>query len=126
MAGDRTLWKHVNLTAYELDLTKMWKIIRNHFSDVLLSLHLKGHLDQGNVIGNVFLTFKSPCTFICRPTPYSEHFNSLLKLELGKSDLNNKMNVLPSLISYISLLQNNLGLDLNVLICKLAILTRLL
>ena len=47
IASDRSLWKHVNLTAYELNLKKMWKIIRNHFSEVLLSLHLKGHLAQG-------------------------------------------------------------------------------
>ena len=47
IANDRSLWKHVDLMAYELDLKKMWKMIRNHFSEVLLSIHLKGPLHQG-------------------------------------------------------------------------------
>jgi len=40
--ADNTLWKHVDLLKYKLDLRLMWKIIRTHLSPTLLILKLKG------------------------------------------------------------------------------------
>ncbi|XP_050403790.1 F-box/LRR-repeat protein 12 [Patella vulgata] len=39
---DNTLWRHVDLTPYRLDMSKMWKVIRAHFSDVLISMKIRG------------------------------------------------------------------------------------
>ncbi|KAK6180564.1 hypothetical protein SNE40_012696 [Patella caerulea] len=39
---DNTLWRHVDLTPYRLDMSKMWKVIRAHFSEVLISMKIRG------------------------------------------------------------------------------------
>ena len=44
---DNSLWRHVNLIPYRLNLHKMWRVIRSHFSAVLLSLHFQGYLHPG-------------------------------------------------------------------------------
>lgn len=44
---DNTLWRHVDLLNYRLDLKKMWKLIRSHLSECLLSIKIKGFLDTG-------------------------------------------------------------------------------
>ncbi|CAH1776225.1 unnamed protein product [Owenia fusiformis] len=45
VANDNSLWRHVNLLPYRLNLSKMWKVIRGHFSNILLSLHIRGFYD---------------------------------------------------------------------------------
>ena len=50
VARDNRIWRHVNLLPYKLNLQKTWKLIRAHFSDVLLSLRLKGYLDPGQSV----------------------------------------------------------------------------
>jgi len=40
--ADKMLWRHVDLRDYKLDLKKMWKMIRTHFSPCLQSLQLSG------------------------------------------------------------------------------------
>ncbi|XP_063414567.1 F-box/LRR-repeat protein 12-like [Mytilus trossulus] len=43
---DYTLWRHVDLTPYRLDLKKTWKVIRSHFSECLISLKLRGDFNM--------------------------------------------------------------------------------
>ncbi|GFS01569.1 F-box/LRR-repeat protein 12-like [Elysia marginata] len=40
--SDNSLWRHVNLLDYKLDLTKMWRILRAHFSPCLLTMRIQG------------------------------------------------------------------------------------
>lgn len=58
---DNTLWRHVDLLNYRLDLKKMWKLIRSHLSECLLSIKIKGFLDTGEFI------FSSQWFLICSP-----------------------------------------------------------
>ncbi|KAK3089550.1 hypothetical protein FSP39_004516 [Pinctada imbricata] len=44
---DKSLWRYVNLLHYRLDLQKMWKVIRSHLSDCLISISVKGFVDKG-------------------------------------------------------------------------------
>ena len=44
---DNKFWRHVDLRPYKLDIGKMWKIIRKHFSHVLLTLRMRGYMDRG-------------------------------------------------------------------------------
>ncbi|XP_062592742.1 F-box/LRR-repeat protein 12-like [Saccostrea cucullata] len=44
---DNSLWRHVDLLNYRLDLKKMWKVIRSHLSECLLSIKVKGFMDTG-------------------------------------------------------------------------------
>ncbi|KAK7491941.1 hypothetical protein BaRGS_00016787 [Batillaria attramentaria] len=39
---DNTLWRHVNLLPYQLDLRKMWKFVRAHLSEQLKTLKIRG------------------------------------------------------------------------------------
>ncbi|GFN95148.1 F-box/lrr-repeat protein 12-like [Plakobranchus ocellatus] len=39
---DNSLWRHVDLLEYRLDLTKMWKVLRAHFSPCLLTMKIRG------------------------------------------------------------------------------------
>ncbi|RUS71854.1 hypothetical protein EGW08_020388 [Elysia chlorotica] len=39
---DNSLWRHVDLLQYRLDLAKMWKVLRAHFSPCLLTMKLQG------------------------------------------------------------------------------------
>ncbi|KAH9499937.1 F-box/LRR-repeat protein 12 [Bulinus truncatus] len=40
---DNSLWRHVNLLEYRLDLLKMWKVLRAHFSPCLLTIRIRGY-----------------------------------------------------------------------------------
>ncbi|OWF41271.1 F-box/LRR-repeat protein 12-like [Mizuhopecten yessoensis] len=44
---DNTLWRHVDLLPYRLNLQKMWKVIRAHFSECLLTMKVRGFVDSG-------------------------------------------------------------------------------
>ncbi|XP_061182468.1 F-box/LRR-repeat protein 12-like [Saccostrea echinata] len=44
---DNSLWRHVDLLNYRLDLKKMWKVIRSHLSECLISIKVKGFMDTG-------------------------------------------------------------------------------
>ncbi|ESP02459.1 hypothetical protein LOTGIDRAFT_84554, partial [Lottia gigantea] len=44
---DDSLWRHIDLSPYHLDLTRMWKVIRAHFSETLLTIKLKGFVKWG-------------------------------------------------------------------------------
>ena len=48
IARDNSLWRHVDLSPYGLDLKKMWKVIKSHFSECLHTLKLRGGLDRNN------------------------------------------------------------------------------
>ena len=42
---DKSLWHHVDLLPYQLDLRKMWKLVRAHLSDRLQTLRIRGLWD---------------------------------------------------------------------------------
>ncbi|XP_046552496.1 F-box/LRR-repeat protein 12-like [Haliotis rubra] len=42
---DNSLWRHVDLLPYVLSLNKMWKVMRAHFSECLLTMKLGGFCD---------------------------------------------------------------------------------
>jgi len=42
VVSDNSLWRHVNLLEYNLDLQRMWKILRAHFSECLISFRMSG------------------------------------------------------------------------------------
>lgn len=44
---DNTLWRHVDLLPYRLNLQKMWKVIRAHFSECLLTMKVRGFVESG-------------------------------------------------------------------------------
>ncbi|XP_033725010.1 F-box/LRR-repeat protein 12-like [Pecten maximus] len=44
---DNTLWRHVDLLPYRLNLQKMWKVIRAHFSECLLTMKVCGFAESG-------------------------------------------------------------------------------
>lgn len=46
IASDRSLWKTVDLRPYKFDLRNLGKLARNRFSDVLISLRLRGSLQK--------------------------------------------------------------------------------
>ena len=46
---DNKLWRHVDLRPYKLNMQKIWKVLRAHFSDILLSLHIRGYLDPTSI-----------------------------------------------------------------------------
>ncbi|CAG5117234.1 unnamed protein product [Candidula unifasciata] len=41
--SDNSLWRHVDLLEYRLDLRTMWKIVRTHFSPCLSSIKIRGY-----------------------------------------------------------------------------------
>ncbi|XP_060083889.1 F-box/LRR-repeat protein 12-like [Ylistrum balloti] len=43
---DNTLWRHVDLLPYRLNLQKMWKVIRAHFSECLLTMKVRGFVES--------------------------------------------------------------------------------
>ncbi|XP_025109873.1 F-box/LRR-repeat protein 12-like isoform X3 [Pomacea canaliculata] len=45
---DFTLWRHVDLLPYNLDLCKMWKFLRSHLSDCLKTLKVRGNVSRKN------------------------------------------------------------------------------
>ncbi|KAK3590722.1 hypothetical protein CHS0354_012297 [Potamilus streckersoni] len=45
VTNDNSLWHHVDLSPYRLNLQKVWKIIRVHLSECLLSIKLRGFMD---------------------------------------------------------------------------------
>ncbi|CAL1546776.1 unnamed protein product [Lymnaea stagnalis] len=45
---DNSLWRHVNLLDYRLDLPKMWKVLRAHFSPCLLTMKIQGFAHTGS------------------------------------------------------------------------------
>ncbi|KAL3869205.1 hypothetical protein ACJMK2_041915 [Sinanodonta woodiana] len=47
VTNDNSLWRHVDLSPYRLNLQKVWKIIRAHLSECLLSIRLRGFMDSG-------------------------------------------------------------------------------
>lgn len=42
---DNSLWRHVNLLPYQVELRKLWKLVRAHLSDRLQTLRVRGVLD---------------------------------------------------------------------------------
>ncbi|XP_071116972.1 F-box/LRR-repeat protein 12-like [Haliotis cracherodii] len=42
---DNSLWRHVDLLPYVLSLNKLWKVMRAHFSECLLTMKLGGFCD---------------------------------------------------------------------------------
>ncbi|XP_064606850.1 F-box/LRR-repeat protein 12-like [Liolophura sinensis] len=48
---DNSLWRHVDLSSYSLNLQQMWKVIRTHFSPVLLSFQIKGYCPNSKTSG---------------------------------------------------------------------------
>ncbi|KAI8786538.1 F-box/LRR-repeat protein 12-like isoform X1 [Biomphalaria glabrata] len=46
---DNSLWRHVNLLEYRLDLPKMWKVFRAHFSPCLLTFRIKGFAHSDSI-----------------------------------------------------------------------------
>lgn len=42
---DNSLWRHVDLLPYKLNLTKTWKVIRKHLSECLKTVRLRGYFD---------------------------------------------------------------------------------
>lgn len=42
IVSDNSLWRHVDLLSYHLDLQRMWKILRTHFSPCLITLKVRG------------------------------------------------------------------------------------
>ncbi|XP_005091874.1 F-box/LRR-repeat protein 12 [Aplysia californica] len=42
IVSDNSLWRHVDLLQYRLDLPRMWKVLRAHFSPCLLTMKVKG------------------------------------------------------------------------------------
>ncbi|XP_013385202.1 F-box/LRR-repeat protein 12 [Lingula anatina] len=47
IANDKTLWKHVDLSDYKINLPNMWKLMRAHFSEAVLTVKMRGFLDSG-------------------------------------------------------------------------------
>ncbi|CAG5117235.1 unnamed protein product [Candidula unifasciata] len=46
--SDNSLWRHVDLLEYRLELRTMWKIVRTHFSPCLLTMKIRGHVLAGD------------------------------------------------------------------------------
>lgn len=47
IARDNSLWRHVDLLPYRLVPQRIWKVIRTHLSECLLTLKIKGFVDTG-------------------------------------------------------------------------------
>ena len=55
---DNSLWRHVDLLPYRLNVGKTWKVMRSHLSDCLLTFKIRGflgktgkyYIDQSTVI----------------------------------------------------------------------------
>ncbi|CAG5117236.1 unnamed protein product [Candidula unifasciata] len=48
IVSDNSLWRHVDLLEYRLDLRTMWKFVRTHFSPCLLTMKIQGYAQAGN------------------------------------------------------------------------------
>jgi len=47
IVADNSLWRHVDLLSYHLDLNRMWKILRAHFSSCLKTMKIRGFAHTG-------------------------------------------------------------------------------
>ncbi|XP_072049746.1 F-box/LRR-repeat protein 12-like [Amphiura filiformis] len=61
----KSLWKHIDLTPFKVDLRSIWKLVRAYYTDMLLSLRLHGFTESiksTECISNAVLTdIKSRC-----------------------------------------------------------------
>jgi len=65
VAGDRYLWKHVNLTPFNLPLRQLKTFTKNYLSDTLQSLQLKGYETAGMFIKHTVCRFTNAVYFLC-------------------------------------------------------------
>ncbi len=59
LVHQKSLWKHIDLTPFKVDLRSIWKLVRAYYTDMLLSLRLHGFTESiksTECISNAVLT----------------------------------------------------------------------